>query len=168
MVMERAWLLVGLMIGLVGCASSTTVRQDIYDRVAVDGRAYLYNIAEFGSNTTDAPPHFVVALKGYLEQDLNQRGMLVGQDAVADREVRVTLEAYRMRSGFSRAMFGAFAGKDGVESAVSVVNAESGALIGSSNVSSFNIMAVGDQDDIARMHAKEIGKFLAGEVKRKK
>jgi hypothetical protein len=168
MVMTRAWLLVGLMIGLTGCASSTTVRQDIDDRVAVDGRTYLYRIADFGNNTTEAPPHFVTAVKSYLEQDLRQRGMLASTDTPGDREIQVTLEAYRMRSGFNRMMFGAFAGKDGVESTVAVVDTGNGLLIGSSSVSSFNIMAVGDHEDIARMHAREIGKFLAGATKSKR
>lgn len=161
----RTCLVAGLLVGLVGCASSTRIEQNMDSPVAVDGRAYLYGIAEIRNESTEAPPHFVNAVRSYLEQDLQQRAMLAAQGSTADREVRVVLTSYRMRSGFSRQIFGVFAGKDGVDSSVTVVDPVSGAVIGSSSVSSYNVMAVGEQEDIARMHAKEIAKFLAGEVK---
>lgn len=162
--MKRGLFIAWLFIFLGGCASSTRVQQDIGERVSVDGRVYVYSISDFASTTTDAPPHFVTAVKSYLEQDLLQRAMLSSEGMAADREVQVTLTSYRMRSGFNRAMFGVLAGKDGVESTVRVVDLSTGELLGTSNVSSFNIMAIGQQEDIARMHGKEIGKFLAGEA----
>jgi hypothetical protein len=60
-------------------------------------------------------------------------------------------------------MFGIFAGKDGVDSTVDVVDARTGKVVGSSTVSSYNVMAVGEQEDVARMHAEEIARFLSGE-----
>ena len=56
-------------------------------------------------------------------------------------------------------------GKDGVDSTVSVLEMSTNKTIAQSDVSTFNIMAVGDQEDIARMHAGEIAEFLAGEIK---
>lgn len=56
-------------------------------------------------------------------------------------------------------MFGILAGKDGIASEVSVRdNAQK--VIGSSTVSTFNVMAVGTEEDIAHMHAEEIAKTL--------
>lgn len=61
-------------------------------------------------------------------------------------------------------MFGVFAGKDGVDSEVIVKNS-TGEVIGKSTVSSYNLMAIGDMQDVARMHAEEIAKFLnAGKI----
>ena len=62
-------------------------------------------------------------------------------------------------------MFGVFAGKDGINSTVKVYSPDGHTVLGSSEVSSYNVMAVGSQDDIARMHGEEIVKFLSGEAK---
>ncbi len=165
--MNRILVVVTTLFLVAGCASSTKIERDLDERVAADGRSFQYSISEFSSTTDEAPEHFLGAVRSYLEQDLRQRAMLANPGP-SDREVKVTLTDYRMRSGFNRAMFGMLAGKDGVESRVTVVAADTGEVIGSSTVSSFNVTAVGSPDDIAKMHAKEIGKFLAGEAKEKK
>lgn len=161
--MQR-YLVLPVFIGaLVGCASTTEIRQPLETPLTSDGRAHQYLIDSIGNTTADAPPHFVNAVKSYLEQNLRKRSILSVDKEGQDRKVRITITSYRMRSGFTRQMFGFFAGKDGVESTVDVVDARTGKVIGSSIVSSYNVTAVGDQEDIARMHANEINKFLAGE-----
>lgn len=95
-----------------------------------------------------------------LKNELSKANRLAasGQtDAVA---IDIKIVAYRMRSGFSRMMFGVLAGKDGIESEVTMRDPKTGAVLGSSTVSTFNVMAVGGQEDVARMHAEEIGKFV--------
>ncbi len=72
-----------------------------------------------------------------------------------------------MRKGMTRMMFGVFAGKDGIDSTVNVYSPDGSQVLGSSEVSSYNVMAVGSQDDIARMHGDEIVKFLSGEIQEK-
>lgn len=67
----------------------------------------------------------------------------------------------------TRMMFGIFAGKDGINSTVKVYSPDGGKVLGSSEVNSYNVMAVGSQDDIARMHGEEIVKFLSGDIQEK-
>ncbi len=160
--MQKYLVLPVFIVALGGCASSTQIRQPLESSLTSDGRVHRYMVDSIGNTTADAPPHFVNAVKSYLEQDLRKRSMLSVEKEGPDRKVRITVTSYKMRSGFTRQMFGIFAGKDGVESTVDVVDARTGKVIGSSTVSSYNVMAVGEQEDIARMHAEEIGEFLAG------
>lgn len=65
-------------------------------------------------------------------------------------------------------MFGIMAGKDGMNSTITATAASDPTrVLGESTVSSYNVMAVGGEDDIPRMHAAEIAKFLAGELDRR-
>jgi NADH/NAD ratio-sensing transcriptional regulator Rex len=106
----------------------------------------------------------IAALRGHLESELRKRSRLSSAAEGAAR-VRIDVVNYRMRSGFARSMFGVMAGKDGVGSKVTVLGTSTDEVLGESEVSTFNVMAVGGEDDIARMHGVEIAKFLVGETK---
>ena len=84
-----------------------------------------------------------------------------GDDAL---KIDIKVIEFRMRSGVTRMMFGIFAGKDGIASEVSVRDS-SQKVLGSSTVSTFNVMAVGGEEDIARMHAEEIARTLLERLK---
>lgn len=138
------------------CSSSTRVSQAIDANHAIQ---QTYASITLNNKSTDAPEHFAEAVKSYLKQELRNKGIYNENDGST---VSVDIVDYRMRSGFTRAMFGIFAGKDGVDSEITVTN-KNGKIIGKSKVSSFNVMAIGDMQDIARMHAEEIAKFLNSE-----
>ena len=67
-----------------------------------------------------------------------------------------------MRSGFNRMLFGLMAGKDGITSTVTILDSKTGEVIGETDVNTYNVLAIGGEQDIARMHAEEIAKFLSG------
>ncbi len=152
-------MLLMLTFFLVGCGSSKMVKQPI------EGTAQLskYEINKIKCETEGVPEHFLSAVQGHLKAELSKRSLLSNEANSTSNKVDITVVSYRMRSGFSRMMFGVFAGKDGIESTVKVLEPATGKVIGESNVSSFNVTAVGNEDDIARMHAQEIAKFLAKE-----
>ena len=152
---------------LAGCASTTQVRQAVDNSPATNGVAPRYAVGEIVISAEDVPAHFDDMIRNYLEADLRERH-IGPDDAEPDRKVNINVTSYRMRGSVTRFMLGAFAGKDGVDSSVEVINVATGDAVGSSEVSSYNITAVGGQEDIAKMHAKEIGAFLAGERARKK
>lgn len=108
------------------------------------------------------PSHFLAAVKGHLGSELAKRQLLAAADGDA-AHVNVIVNTYRMRGGISRAMLGVMAGKDGIGSTVTLLDPSTREVFGQSTVSTFNIMAVGSEEDIARMHAGEIAKFIAGE-----
>jgi len=121
------------------------------------------SIEDKSENTV--PEQFLEAIKGYLKAELKKRDMIAEEKSVPDRELAIQVTYYRMRSGFTRMMFGVMAGKDGVTSTVNVLNAKTGEILGTSGVDTYNVLAVGGEQDVARMHAEEIANFLAGKQK---
>ena len=105
--------------------------------------------------------HFLIEVKSFLKAALAAADA-GSQGDPADWQIAVKVVSYRMRSGFTRFMFGMLAGKDGVDSQVQVLDA-SGKVLGDSNVSTFNVTAVGSGEDVAKMHADEIAKFVLGD-----
>ncbi len=57
-------------------------------------------------------------------------------------------------------MFGVLAGKDGIEGDVTVHDAATGEVISKLTASSFKILAVGSDDDVARMFAEQVAMAL--------
>lgn len=155
--MRRLIITITVSLLLSACASSTRVVTPA--GASIDGR-HGYSGIEIVNHGTEAPEHFLDAVESYLSRMLGERALI---DEEALHRVQVNVIDYRMRSGFSRAMFGVFAGKDGIDSEVTVVDTETGRELARSTVTSYNVMAVGDMDDIARMHAEEIARFLSGE-----
>jgi hypothetical protein len=112
------------------------------------------------ASAADVPSHFLLAVKGHVENELNRRGMLANGSADSAHQIDVNVTYYRMRTGFTRMMFGVLAGKDGIEGDVTVHDAATGEVISRLTASSFNIMAVGSEDDVARMFAEQVAMAL--------
>lgn len=146
---------------IAGCGSSTVIRKPIEQPSDVQLSNLKYNIGDVKSDIKDVPEHFISAIKGHLKSELSKRNLFVENSDNIYR-VDISVKEYRMRGGFTRAMFGMFAGKDGVNSTITIVDTNKNNVIGESDVSTFNLTAVGGMDDVARMHAEEIAKFLDG------
>ncbi len=157
--MKKLVTLITVSILLTACASTTKVVSPV-PGAKTETEPVSYADIDIVNQQTDAPRHFIDAVESYLAKELTDRSLF---DIGGERKIKVTVVDYRMRSGFARAMFGVFAGKDGIDSEVTVTDGETGEVIGESTVSSFNVTAFGEMDDIARMHAEEIARFLAGE-----
>ena len=161
--MKKVLLLLSIFaLFLGGCASSTNITQPLETPSVAEIKTFG-NI-EINNNDTKAPEHFIHAVESYIKQGLQERSIY---DEESGKKVSVSVNKYRMRKGMTRMMFGVFAGKDGIDSTVKVYSPNGDKVLGSSEVSSYNVMAVGSQDDIARMHGEEIVKFLSGEAKEK-
>jgi hypothetical protein len=144
---------------LAACGSSQSVVKQMDRPPTLLAKFSLDSIDDHSGEAV--PDQFLASIRGYLEADLKQHNLLAADVDQAPR-VHIEVTNYRMRGGITRAMFGAMAGKDGVESKVTVLAAGSDQIIGASDISTFNVMAVGGPDDIARMHANKIAEFLAG------
>ncbi len=149
-----------LALLLAGCASTTNITQPLEAPQATEVKAF--GEIEIDKKDTKAPEHFIHAVESYIKQGLQERSLY---DEENGKKISVSVNSYRMRKGMTRMMFGIFAGKDGINSTVNVYTPDGGEVLGSSEVNSYNVMAVGSQDDIARMHGEEIVKFLSGEAK---
>ena len=163
-------IIVTRLIGLImiiflisACGSSTHISKNVDEALIVNKTKF--NIGNIQCQINDVPEHFLSALKGYLITELKKRNIYTEDITDKPCSINISVNYYRMRTGFTRMMFGVFAGKDGVESTVSIFDPKTNNIRGESNVSSFNMMAIGEMDDIAKMHAEEIAEFVAGELK---
>lgn len=147
---------------LSACGSSSTAIQAMPSTATGPTAAgpAKYVAGTLAPGKTEIPTHIVNAVTGHLNAELRKGGLAPATDA--DRTIRIdaTTTYYRMRSGFSRMMVGIFAGKDGIECDVQLVDKASGQAIGRFQVKSYNMTAVGGEDDVARMLAVEIVKAL--------
>jgi hypothetical protein len=145
------------------CGSTTKVRMRM-DPAFWENQADLqFEIGGIDARASKAPQHFLLTVRSYLEADLRSRDMLVPKEEGGLYRVEISVFKYRMRSGYSRRVFGILAGKDGCTSLVRVIRKDTGELVGESEVMTYNITESMELDDVARMHAEEIGRFLAGE-----
>lgn len=158
---KRFAVLACLCAWLVGCGSSQSVVKAMEPAaVEIPTKFRIDGVADQSGKAI--PSHFLASVRGNLESELTKRNLLAAE-AHAGSRVRIEVTSYRMRSGITRGMFGMFAGKDGIGSKVTVIAPNDDRVLGESTVSTFNVMAIGSEEDIARMHAGEIAKFLAGE-----
>jgi Domain of unknown function (DUF4410) len=149
---------VSVMLG--ACGSTAVIKQPVTGMQATSSFA-MGALTNAASKDGDQPPeHFLKAVQGHLKNELSKENRLAAQPEATSAIVDVKVVSYRMRSGFTRAMFGVFAGKDGIESEVTIKDAKTGQTIGSSTVSSYNVMAIGGEEDVARMHGEEIARFV--------
>jgi hypothetical protein len=154
------FLVVVLTLSVAGCGSSHSVKK----KITVSGQVakITYQLSEIEDSKNLVPEHIRVGILAYLKKDLQTQGLLPGTGEQATRIVKISVLSYRMRSGFSRMMFGILAGKDGISTNVSVMDPVSGEVLGESEVSSYNLAAVGSEEDIARMQGEEIARYLSG------
>lgn len=145
---------------LAACGSTTRVSKPINSEMsdAVEPRSYrVENIDSQGANV---PAQFVAGIREHLVAELRRQDLL-GSDDSSTHEVRVKIVDYRMRGNVTRFMFGILAGRDGVKSKITVVDRDSGQLVGESSVSTFNVTAVAGPQLVAEMHGRKIAEFLA-------
>lgn len=158
--MKRIIMLLVLAFMFIGCASSTVIKEPIKSSTEVEQAKYVIKNIEDKSEKV-APEHFLHSIEGYLKAELKNRGIAAEDEVEINREVNIEITYYRMRSGFSRVMIGAMAGKDRVTSKVTVLDSKTGEVLGASEVDTYNVTAVADEQDVAKMHAEEIADFLS-------
>lgn len=149
---------VALLPLLTACGSSSTAIRPTGPAGTFDKANARYSAGTISAGTTEIPTHILNAVAGHLDAELRKLG-LAATDGEGIR-LDATTTYYRMRSGFSRMMVGVFAGKDGIECDVRLVDGATGQPVGDFKVKAYNLTAVGGEDDVARMLASEIAKAL--------
>ena len=145
---------------LTGCGSVAVIKQPVAATPSTSSFA-LGALTNATPKDGDQPPdHFLDAVQGHVRSELTLEKKLAAAGDASAALVDVKVVSYRMRSTFSRVMFGFLAGKDGVDSEVTIRDARTGQVLGSSTVSSYNVMTIVGQDGVARMHGQEIAKFV--------
>jgi uncharacterized alkaline shock family protein YloU len=160
--MSQVKLAVGVMLYLflAACGSSSQFVKPMENSVSKQGAPKKYLVGNFSTKVDSVPDHFLSAIKGFLKVELKEKGLYVDNESDPANVIDVEVNYYRMRSGFTRMFWGMLAGKDGVDSTVKITDTETQSIVGEMTVSSFNVAAIGESEDVARMHAEEIAETL--------
>ncbi|KZN30595.1 hypothetical protein N480_06445 [Pseudoalteromonas luteoviolacea S2607] len=92
---------------LTACSSSTKISHAIK---ANHSKPTTCSNIVITNNNTEAPEYFSDAIQPYLKQELKSNAIY---KKAGGSHVTIRVNGYRMRSDFSRAMFGMFAEKGG-------------------------------------------------------
>lgn len=156
---------VTITLFLSGCGGSAVVpvRMDRANQQKL--AADKMTVADVTSSVKGVPAHFLTNVKGHLEAALIERGLLAVKDPDHANKVEINITYYRMRGRFARSMFGIFAGRDGIDGEVIIVD-PSGDRITTLDASSFNLSAGGGPDYIAREFAQQVVSTLEKHIAR--
>ncbi|GAB3388267.1 DUF4410 domain-containing protein [Lysobacter fragariae] len=149
----RPLLLLALSSALLlsGCIGTSSNVRSAY--APAQGDRFTYTLDNYGGMTPEARAIF----EPRLQQKLGSL-LVAGEDASAKRiNIRVTY--YRMRNGAARFMVGIMAGRDRIQSEVSIV-APDGKVLGTMSVDSSNSTAMGTSRGLIEGHADEIAAFV--------
>lgn len=149
-----------IALSLTACAGGNAMMVKQVDKTNQQKlAANKMTVADVTSSVKDVPARFLTNVKGYLEAALIKRGLLAVKDENRANKIEVNITYYRMRGEFTRSMFGAFAGKDGIDGKVTIVDT-SGHRIATLDASSFNVLAGGGPDYIAREFSEQVAETL--------
>jgi len=152
---------------LAGCGSNAKVMKEFSNEAAIAVKANKLDVRHIGVTAKDVPDHFIAAVKGYLKIELRKKGLLSPEGNANALALDMNVNYYRMRSGFTRAMMGILAGKDGVAANVKILDKKTGKAVTQMEVSSYNISAIGDMDDVARLFAEEVANTIEKHINKK-
>jgi hypothetical protein len=102
----------------------------------------------------------VAIFKNRLVSQLANSNLLASSDDGEVRTLEVNITNYRMRSGGARFFGGIFAGKDNIQSTVSIKNAANGLVLMQFTVESNNSTGWGTSQGLIEDHANEIVEIL--------
>lgn len=117
---------------LSGCGSSAVVNKSLNDLPNRDHAKFT--VESIKSDVAGVPDHFLAAISEYLKAELDKKNLLEKTDSSAAYKINILVNEYRMRSGVSRVMLGVLAGKDGVESTVTITDPATGEIAGEPTV----------------------------------
>lgn len=158
----RNMFIICLALFISGCASTRVDRKPLIP--VSDSASTKYRIEEIVNKSKEqrVPDHFIKAIVSHLKLTLKESDMLEGGDSPESLKVSITITSYRMRSEYKRGMWGPMAGKDKVVSTITVTDEVTDEVLGESTASTYNMLAVSNEMDIARKHSEEIAEFLTG------
>ena len=143
--MSRIKMIAGgmLFLFLAACGSSSQFVKPMELSSSTPETPKKYSVGNITTNVDSVPEHFMSAIKGFLKVELKEKGLFAESEANSPYVIDIEVNYYRMRSGFSRMLWGMLAGKDGVDSTVRISDKETHNEVGELTVSSFNVSAIG-------------------------
>lgn len=148
--MNRLFIL-ALAALLTGCIGTSSNVRAPYVASAQD--TFSYTLDNHGGMTPEGREIFEARLRQQLAGQLSE-----GPDA---KRINVRVNYYRMRNGATRFLVGVMAGRDRIQSTVTITSAD-GKALGTIEVDSANSTAMGTGRGLIQGHADEIAEFVRG------
>ncbi len=156
--------MMAMLVGLSGCGHTTEVQKPFSAQTGKQGKFVITDVSDQTGYRyqEDLPPaEFLQEVEDYVRAGLQGRGLLAPSSSPGAYRVSIEVYYYRMRGSFNQIMYGAMAGKDGVESRVRVMRPGDGSTLAESKAYSYNVTAFGGSGYLAKAHADEIVGFFA-------
>jgi len=145
---------------LAACGSNAKITKSFSDDSTDIIKQQKLELRSIKVSAKDVPDHFISAIKGHLKNELKKQGLLASIGNTQPASIDMDITYYRMRGGITRMMFGILAGKDGVEADIRISAHGSTEPLSELTASSYNVTALGERDDVARMFAEKIAKTI--------
>lgn len=147
--MKNVLLMCSVLFALGGCAGTRLVAQD---PLAIDKTDTFSYTVEHADRVTGEG---MAIFKDTLESELRAASLLADAER-AGKVIEIDFVNYRMRHGAARALAGALAGSDSIQTAVTIKNKAGGEAAGRFYVESKNPTAVGSARGLIEDHARKI------------
>lgn len=141
------------LLSLAGCTTSALVRTPYH---MVQGNTFEIQL----HTPPDASEEGMTLLRNDLNTELASRSLLANAGSAGARVLDVNVTYYRMRPGAARALVGIMAGRDKIQSTITVKE-HGGKVLSEYTVTSTNATAWGTAHGMIEKHAKEIVDTLA-------
>lgn len=154
-----ATLMLAVAALLAGCGTSAAVQRNY--RLTSEERLKLEIVHSKAAGAGGFNAETVARFKNHLASQLASSDLLASGKHGKTRLLEVNVTSYRMRSDGARFWAGIMAGKDGIQSTVSIKDMASGRTLMQFTVESSNSTAWGSSQGMIEDHANQIVETLA-------
>lgn len=153
-----------LFLIFTGCGSS--IKQVHLKESMIDNyEGYKFELGNIETDLKSVPSYIIERLDHEINIKIKENGLLA--DASGSENVlklNVNIKKYKDRGGFSRFMWGVFAGSDHMESEVTILKKPDNLIIADATIRTYNATALGSMDYIVKKHAEEIIDFVKNNI----
>lgn len=149
---------------LMSCGTSYSVKQSLGHEVSIGSTVYV--MADCISRDSSATEETCKILQEQVRYGLFKHGLYESNENPARHEVYLTITYYRNVGAGTRAWFGVFSGKDGIDVEIKIIDRQSKSSVGSAKISYYNFTAVNSTEImmIYQVRKKIIEFLVAGEL----
>lgn len=129
----------------VGCGTTSSVKQSlapVSSDLQLGGKRIMYSMGSCEVEDKRATTETCTEIQERVRYGLFIMGFYEKNAGKAPMEIDLTITNFRKTAVFTRASLGILSGQDGLDVKVDVVDRKDGKIIGSSDVSSFNMTAL--------------------------
>ena len=139
---------------MTGCGASCSVKQSLAETPLKTG---IYGMGLCETQDTRATEETCDGLQDRIRYGLLKRNLYEKNESEAPRKVNLTITYFRNIGAFTRGNLGVMCGKDAIDVTITVIDKQSGTIVGSATAYHFNTLAI---DYTEKMMINEVSKKI--------